>query len=73
MERETYLVIGGSGFLGRHIVEALQKRGDSVVVLDIVQRYDDVPFYSADITDQAQVEEALRDVSMVIFLLFRLR
>lgn len=62
MNSEVYVVIGGSGFLGRHIVEALQKRGDNVVVLDIVQRYDDVPFYSADITDQAQVEETLRDV-----------
>ena len=69
MNREVYLVIGGSRFLGRHIVEALLKRGDEVVVLDIVQRYDDVAFYSADITDQAQVEEALRDVCISIYYL----
>ena len=62
MGKDTYLVIGGSGFIGRHIVEMLLARGDSVSVLDIVQRYHDTPFYSADISDQAQVEEALQKV-----------
>ncbi|THH04514.1 hypothetical protein EW145_g5468 [Phellinidium pouzarii] len=59
-ERDNYIVIGGSGFLGRHIVEALLKRGDAVSVLDIVQRYHDVPFHSADISVQSQVEDAFR-------------
>ncbi|KAI5123458.1 hypothetical protein M0805_008828 [Coniferiporia weirii] len=58
--RDNFIVIGGSGFLGRHIVEALVKRGDAVSVLDIVQRYHDVPFYSADISVQSQVEDAFR-------------
>ena len=62
MSKDIYLVIGGSGFLGRHIVEALLNRGDAVAVLDIVQRYHDVPFYSADISDQSQVEAALKKV-----------
>ena len=66
--RDNYLVIGGSGFLGRHIVEALVKRGDVVSVLDIVQRYHDVPFYMADISVQEQVEEVLEKVRSYILI-----
>ena len=64
--KENYIVIGGNGFLGRHIVEALLKRGDVVSVLDIVQRYHDVPFYPCDISIQNQVEEAFRKVSRAL-------
>lgn len=60
--KDIYLVIGGSGFLGRHIVNALLARGDTVSVFDIVQRYHDIPFYSGDITEQEPVSEALSKV-----------
>lgn len=60
--RDIYLVIGGSGFVGRHIVDALLARGDSVSVFDIVQRYHDVPFYSGDISEERSVSDALRKV-----------
>jgi sterol-4alpha-carboxylate 3-dehydrogenase (decarboxylating) len=56
------LVIGGSGFLGRHVVQQLLDRGDNVSVLDIVQRHHDVPFFSGDITDEGQMVFALRNV-----------
>ena len=61
--KEVYFVIGGCGFLGRHIVEAFLNRGDSVAVFDIIQKYDDVPFYSGDISDETQVSQALKKVS----------
>jgi nucleoside-diphosphate-sugar epimerase len=60
--RDVYLVIGGSGFLGRHIVQQLLGRGDNVSAFDIVQRYHDVPFFSGDITNEEQLVSALRTV-----------
>jgi sterol-4alpha-carboxylate 3-dehydrogenase (decarboxylating) len=61
--QETYLVMGGSGFLGRKIVEALIRRGEkNVSTFDIAQRYHDVPHYSGDITDGVQLGEILSKV-----------
>lgn len=56
------MVVGGNGFLGRHIVQQLLERGDIVSVFDIVERYNDVAFYSGDISDQESVASALRKV-----------
>lgn len=65
-QRDVYMVIGGNGFLGRHIVLQLLERGDIVSAFDIVERYNDVQFYSGDISDQESVASALRKV--LIFL-----
>ena len=59
---ESYLVIGGSGFLGRHIVEALQARGDDVATFDVVQKHFDVPFYLGDITNEQDISKAIQKV-----------
>lgn len=63
--RDIYLVIGGSGSLGRHIVDRLLARGDTVSIFDIVQRYHDVPFYSGDLSEEEQIGSALQKVKRI--------
>ncbi|XP_058505995.1 sterol-4-alpha-carboxylate 3-dehydrogenase, decarboxylating [Solea solea] len=60
-------VIGGSGFLGRHLVEKLLERGYSVSVFDIHQSYElpGVTFHQGDLCNKQTLLPALKDVSLV--------
>jgi UDP-glucose 4-epimerase len=63
----TWLVTGGAGYIGAHIVRALQGAGYGVVVLDDLSTGarrkvpDDVPFVEASTLDRVSVEKALRE------------
>ncbi|KAJ9121954.1 hypothetical protein QFC24_004537 [Naganishia onofrii] len=68
---EHYLVIGGCGFLGRHIVEQLLARGEnSVSVFDLVQRHfdDAVTFYTGDITFPEDIGNAIQKSGATVII-----
>jgi dihydroflavonol-4-reductase len=66
------LVTGGSGFIGRHVVAALQGSGVGVRVLDLAPPDDtvgpNVEFMAGSILDPKRVEAAMTDVRHVYHL-----
>ncbi|KAI9599468.1 sterol-4-alpha-carboxylate 3-dehydrogenase, decarboxylating [Syncephalis fuscata] len=71
MLQETYLVIGGDGFLGRHIVDALAARKEQRVrVFDLRQTVSKPPacveYFVGDICKQENVERAVDGATIVI-------
>jgi nucleoside-diphosphate-sugar epimerase len=72
---ERYLVTGGAGFIGSHLVETLLKRGHSVRVLDdfdtgsranLEQMPGDLEIIEGSITDRKTTSDAVKGIDYVL-------
>lgn len=72
-----FLITGGSGFIGSHLVEALVARGDEVVVIDnqstgsiknLLGIQSKVEFFSGDILDNALLQKNIEEADYVVHL-----
>lgn len=73
--KSKYLVTGGAGFIGSHLVEALVKRGEEVRVLDnfltgkrenIAPYLKDIDLIEGDIRDSGTCRQAVKGVDFVL-------
>ena len=62
-------IIGGSGFIGSHIVDKLIDYGNDVTVFDIVKPHRDVKYVYLDITDSSKTVLALSGGFDIYYLL----
>jgi len=70
-----YIVTGGAGFIGSHLVRSLLDRGDRVRVLDNLSTGSeanlaglDVEFIEGDIRNAVVVQESIKDVNFIFHL-----
>ncbi len=77
--RRSYLVTGGAGFIGSHLVEALLARGDLVVALDNlstgrlrnlerVEKHDNLRIVHGSVLDELIVDELVHTCDVVVHL-----
>src|SRR3954471_12583368 len=62
----AWLVTGGAGYIGAHVVSAMQAAGESVVVLDDLStgdptRIPDVPLIKGSVADETLVARTIRE------------
>ncbi len=63
------LVTGGSGFIGRNIVEILKEQGDTVATLDVTDKNSVADYHiMCDVRNHRMVEKALRGIDYVFHL-----
>lgn len=60
-----FLITGGAGFIGSHIVEAVEAAGHEAIVLDLNADESGPNHLRADVRDDAALATALRDVDAV--------
>ncbi|RPI86260.1 MAG: NAD(P)-dependent oxidoreductase [Chloroflexi bacterium] len=58
-----YLVTGGSGYVGREVIQQLLENGKDVTALDLVPPDQAIPFVQVDLTDAEALEKAFQDKS----------
>jgi UDP-glucose 4-epimerase len=74
-----YLITGGAGFIGSHVVDALTTRGDSVLILDDlstgrleniehIRDSDLVEFVEGSVLDQETVDDCMQSVDVCLHL-----
>ncbi|MDB4906541.1 MAG: UDP-galacturonate 4-epimerase [Gemmatimonadetes bacterium] len=70
-----FLITGGAGFIGSHLVEHLLERGEDVVVLDdfstgrrsnVSQFLDRITLLEGSITDESRCRQAMKGVDFVL-------